>query len=247
MTEPCLADRLLRLLEQHNAQRTADQTARQRELQLWASILEIVHRTTEQALKSKLEAEPPCKNRECDTLAMGDDERAADVRGGDHRERGDREGMSGQRTHRGEDSSRCMREAGSPGLRAPPGLEASEPRRDASPGRRCSSNWIPSELWKTMCHAAQEVVRLDGRNRRQKRRRQRITEQRRGATAEHDATDTMRAHGAHPDFRWQQQCRQPWQPYWQCDQWLPQAFQRPYGGFSDHMRINLHHLHTSHD
>ena len=236
ITKPCFAERLLRLLEQHNAQRMAEQDARRRELQLWANVFEVVYRTTEQALKSNLEAEPPRKNRRCDILVMGDDERAANLRGGDHREHGDREAM-------GSEGSCSMREAGSPGLRAPPGLEASEPHRDASPGRRCSSNWIPSDSWKNMCHAAQEVVRLDGRNRRQKRRRQRIIEQRRGATAEHDATDTMRAHGAHPDFRWQYQCRQPWQQYWQREQRLPQALQRPNGGSSDHMWMTLHQPH----
>ena len=230
ITKPCFAERLTRVLELFNAQRMAEQDARARELQLWANLFQAVYRTTEQALKSNLEAEPSHTNRRCDSLVMGDDERAVNFRRGDHGEHGDREAMGSEGT---------MREAGSPGLGAPPGLQPSEPHRDVSLGRRCSSNWIPRDSWQKMDPASRDLVRLDGRRRRQQGRRQR---NKRCATAEQDATDTMRAHGAHPDFRWQYPCRQPWQQHGLCEQRLPQAWQRTHGGSCDYMWMTLPQL-----
>ena len=84
ITYSCFVERMTRVLELFNAQRMAEQDARARELQLWANLFQAVHRTKEQALKSNLEAEPSHTNRRCDSLVMGDDERAADFRSGDH-------------------------------------------------------------------------------------------------------------------------------------------------------------------
>ena len=221
VTEPCFAKRVLWLLEQHSAQRKKDQDARRRELQVVKSVFEVMSGQR--------------------TRRGEDSGRYAGSRG-HHREgsleqRSEGSCSTREAGHRCEYSG-CTTVTEIPSPPPPPGLEAFEPRRDAGPDRRNGSNLIPSEEWKTMCRDAQEAVRLLGRRLRQKRRRQRITEQRRGVTAEHDATDMMRAHGAHPDFPWQRQCRQPWQQYWEPEQRLPQALQRPYGASSDHMWIN---------
>ena len=53
LTEPCLADRLVRVSEQHNAQRAAGQTARQREMQLWTSIFGIAHQDRRKETRSR--------------------------------------------------------------------------------------------------------------------------------------------------------------------------------------------------
>ena len=158
------AERMTRALELFNVQRMAEQDARAKELQLWANLFQAVFRTTEQALKSNIEAEPSHTNRRCDSLGMGDDDGAVNFRRGDHGEHGDREAMGSEGT---------IREAGSPGLRAPPGLQPSEPH-----------HWIPRETWKTMDDAERYLAYLDSRRRRQKDRRART---KRCATAEQDA------------------------------------------------------------
>ena len=225
-----LAEQMAKALELFNLQRTRElellellltrnHDAGAKELQQWTSLLQAVFRMQEQAFTSNI-----------DSLGMGDDDGAVDLRRGDHGEHGDREAMGSEGT---------MREAGSPGLGAPPGLQPSEPHRDVSLGRRCSSNWIPRDSWQKMDPASRDLVRLDGRRRRQQGRRQR---NKRCATAEQDATDTMRAHGAHPDFRWQYPCRQPWQQHGLCEQRLPQAWQRTHGGSCDYMWMTLPQL-----
>ena len=150
ITYSCFVERMTRVLELFNAQRMAEQDARARELQLWANLFQAVHRTKEQALKSNLEAEPSHTNRRCESLVMGDDERAADFRSGDHGEHDDPETMESEGT---------MLETASPGLRVPPGLHR--------------SNVIPKKLWQTLDPEWQKLVRSDGKRRRQQDRRAR--------------------------------------------------------------------------
>ena len=137
---------MTRVLELFNAQRMNEQAARDKELQLWANLFQAV----EKALKSNLAAEPSHTNRRCESLVMGDDERAADFRSRDHGEHDDPETMESEET---------ILEAASPGLRDPPGLHR--------------SNWIPKKLWQTLDPESQKLVRLDGRRRRQQGRRAR--------------------------------------------------------------------------
>ena len=115
---------MTRVLELFNAQRMKEQDARAKELQLWGELFKaLLHRTTAQALTPSLAAEPSHTNRRCDSLVMGDDERAADFRSGDHGEHDDPETMESEET---------ILEAASPGFRDPPGLHR--------------SNWIPKKL-----------------------------------------------------------------------------------------------------
>ena len=98
--EPCLANRVMRLLEEHSSQRGKDQHAREVELKVAKQVLK----------------------------AVGDDEKTANLHLGDPRERRDRESSSGQPTHRGEDSGRTAGSSKDRSPPPPPGLEASEPR-----------------------------------------------------------------------------------------------------------------------
>ena len=91
ITTLAFAERMTRALELFNTQRMKEQDARAKELQQWARLLQLVFRATEQALTSNIEAEPSHTNRRCDSLVMGNDERAADFRRGDYGERDDRE------------------------------------------------------------------------------------------------------------------------------------------------------------
>ena len=76
-----------------------------------------------------------------------------------HGEHGDREAMRSERT---------IREADSPGLRAPPGLQPSEPH-----------HWIPRSAWKTLSEVEKEFAYHEGRRIRQKRRRARQSNRKR--------------------------------------------------------------------
>ena len=147
------AERMTRALELFNVQRMAEQDARAKELQLWANLFQAVFRTTEQALKSNIEAEPSHTNRRCDSLGMGDDDGAVNFRRGDHGEHGDREAMGSERT---------IHEADSTALRAPPGLQPSEPH-----------HWIPRSAWMTLGEEEKEFAYHAGRRLRQQRRRAR--------------------------------------------------------------------------
>ena len=153
ITTLAFAERMTRALELFNTQRMKEQDARAKELQQWARLLQLVFRATEQALTSNIEAEPSHTNRRCDSLGMGDDDGAVDFRRGDHGEHGDREAMGSERT---------IREAGSPALRAPPGLQPSEPH-----------HWIPRNTWMTLGKKEKELAYHDGRRRRQQQRRAR--------------------------------------------------------------------------
>ena len=93
--ESRFAARLLFLLQRHNAQREADQRAREIESAIVHKVVEVVCRENQQALDSDPDydmpghydddrAQRPTKNRRRDMLAMGDDEGAADLRGSDH-------------------------------------------------------------------------------------------------------------------------------------------------------------------
>ena len=121
---------------------TKDHDARAKELQQWTSLLNAVFRTQEQLFTSNV-----------DSLGMGDDDGAVDLRRGDHGEHGDREAMRSERT---------IREADSPGLRAPPGLQPSEPH-----------HWIPRSAWMTLGEEEKEFAYHAGRRLRQQRRRAR--------------------------------------------------------------------------
>ena len=100
-----LAEQMAETLELFNLQRTRElellellltrnHDARAKELQQWTSLLQAVFRTQEQAFTSNI-----------DSLGMGDDDGAVDLRRGDHGEHGDREAMGSERT---------IREAGEP-------------------------------------------------------------------------------------------------------------------------------------
>ena len=154
-----LAEQMAKALESFNLQRTKqaeilellmtkDHDARAKELQQWTSLLHAVFRTQEQLFTSNV-----------DSLGMGDDNGAVDLRRGDHGEHGDREAMRSERT---------IREADSPGLRAPPGLHPSEPH-----------HWIPRSAWKTLSEVEKEFAYHEGRRIRQKRRRARQSNRKR--------------------------------------------------------------------
>ena len=140
------------LLELFSLQRTRDHDARAKELQQWTSLLQAVFRTQEQAFTSNI-----------DSLGMGDDDGAVDLRRGDHGEHGDREAMGSERT---------IREADSPALRAPPGLQPSEPH-----------HWIPRSAWMTLGEKEKEFAYHAGRRLRQQRRRARQSSRKRRALA----------------------------------------------------------------
>ena len=131
---------------------TRDHDARAKELQQWTSLLQAVFRTQEQAFTSNI-----------DSLGMGDDDGAVDLRRGDHGEHGDREAMGSERT---------IREADSPALRAPPGLQPSEPH-----------HWIPRSAWMTLGEKEKEFAYHAGRRLRQQRRRARQSSRKRRALA----------------------------------------------------------------
>ena len=193
----CFFERMTRALELFNAQRMKEQDARAKELQLWGELFQaLLHRTTAQALTPSLAAEPSHTNRRCDSLVMSDDERAAYFRRGDHGEHDDRETLKSEGT---------MLEAASPGLRVPPGLQG--------------SNWIPEQVWRTLPPESQQLVRSEGKRRRQQFRRAR---NKRCATAEEE-------NGPHPDLRW------PSRQHGLCVQRSPQAWQHTQDGSFDYM------------
>ena len=224
--EPQLTDRILCLMQRHNQQREDAQRERETELEVLHKVFEVVCRESQQALDSGGEhatprqynddrTERPTKNRRRDMLAMGDDERKANLTGSDHREGGDRHGSSGQRIHstsiRGRireqryniehdeiadtaaENSSWRRRRGAmlgaiPTPQPPPGLEDLDSGRGSGTDRRNATRLVSSEDWDNIGHVAREWLRLDGKRRRQKARRYRRTKQRREETTAAAAT-----------------------------------------------------------
>ena len=150
--------------ELFNLHRTREHDARAKELQQWTRLLQAVFRTPEQALTSNIEAEESHTNRRFDSLGIGDDDGAVDFRRGDHGEHDDREAMG---------SERIIREAGSPALRAPPGLQPSVPH-----------HWIPRQDWVTLDPLTRKHYYYLGEARRQRQRRARASDKRAAAAGQ---------------------------------------------------------------
>ena len=175
-----IAEQLTYAMRRHCDQRTKDQDARRKELQLYAKLLDCV---TGHVLTSSLTAKASCTDRGSDSMMMGDCARTPDSCRCDYREHDDAETR---------ESEEAMLETALSGLQMPPGLDM--------------GNRIPKKVWMELSPRIQYLIRNAGRRRRAAARRARLRQCERKQQLPHPwaypqaeaLVDAMRTHLFHP-------------------------------------------------